>query len=409
MEKVVPPKYVRQILVTLRARGHLAYLVGGCVRDMLLGVRPQDWDICTSALPEQVLDIFPGARPTGLKHGTVTVRINSRSAEVTTFRTESGYADHRHPDTVRFVGDLRSDLSRRDFTINAMALSPEGVLMDPFGGAADLEKRLIRCVGSPELRFEEDALRMFRALRFAAKLGFQLEEETLRAIGKKAPLAADLAAERVRDEVEKILLSPAPDTVQLLMAQGLMDAYARPPLAGAESFAPLSRLPRKALDRWAGLSFILLRQGCISSAEDFLSRLRLDSRTIRCCTAAEALLARPMPASPVEWKRLLSRWGVDAVNCASTCADAVFGVRSRPALKAVLKSGDCFSLKHLAIGGDELLALGLSGRALGGTLNALLDYVIEHPEANRPEPLLALAEEWIRNGEIHGHLGKAEN
>ena len=193
MANVSPPKYVKHILITLQSRGHAAYLVGGCVRDMILGVHPQDWDICTSALPEQTLEIFPNTRPTGLKHGTVTVYVNSRSVEVTTFRSDGAYADHRHPTAVSFVGDLTTDLSRRDFTMNAIALPPDGLVVDPFGGVDDIKNRIIRCVGYPELRFEEDALRMFRALRFSARLGFTIEEKTLSAIEKKAPLAASLA------------------------------------------------------------------------------------------------------------------------------------------------------------------------------------------------------------------------
>lgn len=391
MEKIVPPKYIMQILARLRSRGHLAYLVGGCVRDILMAVRPQDWDICTSALPEEVLAIFPGSVPTGLKHGTVTVKINSRWAEVTTFRTEGSYADHRHPDSVLFVSDLRSDLSRRDFTMNAIALSHEGIILDPFGGAQDIEDKLIRCVGAPERRFEEDALRMFRCLRFSARLGFSIEPETLAAIYKKAPLAADLAAERVRDEVEKILLSPAPETVYDLMDAGLMAVFARAPIAGKERFQALGRLPKKALYRWAGLCILLLGQGSIASAEEFLLSLRLDSRTVRCAADAAILLMAPLPASPVEWKRLLSRHGVDAVSCAAACGDAVYDGKYGKALKAVLKSGECFSLKHLAVTGDDLLALGLSGRELGRMLQFLLEYVIEHPENNRRELLLALA------------------
>ena len=207
MENITPPKHVLQVLRSLKARGYVAYLVGGCVRDMVLGVHPNDWDICTSALPEQVLEVFPHARPTGIRHGTVTVDINSRHVEVTTFRSEGDYADHRHPSTVHFVGELTTDLSRRDFTMNAMALSPDGLLLDPYGGLEDIRRRCIRCVGEAPERFEEDALRMFRALRFSARLDFSIAEDTLAAISQKAPLASSLAAERVRDEVEKTLLT----------------------------------------------------------------------------------------------------------------------------------------------------------------------------------------------------------
>lgn len=391
MANITPPKYVRHILVTLQSRGHPAYLVGGCVRDMLLGVQPHDWDICTGALPEQVLEIFPGSRPTGLKHGTVTVTLNSRSVEVTTFRSERDYADHRHPDMVSFVGDLTTDLSRRDFTMNAIAISPDGLTADPFGGAADIGKKLIRCVGLPEQRFEEDALRMFRALRFSARLGFEIESGTLEAIGKKAHLASALAAERVRDEVEKILLTPSPETVFTLIDLGLMDTYLLRRLSRAEPLARLRLLPKKSLCRWAGLCLVLLSEGAVRSAEDFLLKLRLDSRTLRCCAEAAVILQSPLPSTPVAWKRLLHRSGVDTVTCAAACGDALYGGSRAKELKAVLKSGECFSMKHLAVSGDDLLALGLRGKELGEMLNFLLDYVMEYPRNNRRELLLSLA------------------
>lgn len=391
MANITPPKYVRQVLVTLQSRGHLAYLVGGCVRDMLLGVRPQDWDVCTSALPGQVLEIFPKASPTGIKHGTVTVYINSRSVEVTTFRSDGGYADHRHPDAVSFVGDLTADLSRRDFTMNAIALPPDGLIADPFGGAEDIEKRLIRCVGVPEERFEEDALRMFRALRFSARLGFAVEGGTMAAIREKAPLAASLAAERVREELEKILLTSAPETAWELIDLGLLDKYLIRRTENKALFSKLQRLPRKALARWCGLCTVLTRCDCIPGAVRFLSALRLDNRTIRCCAEAEIMLQGDIPASRADWKRCLNKYGVDSVSCAALSYDMLHGRNTYKELKAVLKSGECFSMKHLAVTGDDLLTLGLTGRELGEMLRFLLDYVIEYPDNNRRELLLALA------------------
>ena len=229
MSVVSPPAYVRQVLTTLQARGHSAFLVGGCVRDMILGVHPQDWDVCTGALPGEVLEIFPGSRPTGLRHGTVTVVLGKKRVEVTTFRRESGYGDHRHPDEVSFVGDLTADLSRRDFTINAIAVPPDGLVVDPFGGVQDIRDRVVRCVGEPAERFEEDALRMFRALRFSARLGFEIEPLTMAAIEAKAPLAAALAPERIRDEVEKLLLTRQPEKMAALVGAGLLDAFLRRP------------------------------------------------------------------------------------------------------------------------------------------------------------------------------------
>lgn len=391
MSAITPPKYVRQILFTLQGRGYPAYLVGGCVRDMLLEKRPHDWDICTAALPEEVLALFPGSRPTGLRHGTVTVVIASRQVEVTTFRTEGAYADHRHPDRVSFVGELTEDLSRRDFTMNAIALAADGLLADPFGGVADIREKRVRCVGDPAQRFEEDALRMLRALRFSAKLGFTIELHTLLAIQEKAPLAATLAAERVREELEKLLLTDAPETVSALMDLGLLDAFLCDRPGYPALWRRLRRLPRKALCRWAGLAVGLMRLGCIRSVEEFLHSLRLDSRSIRICAAAEALLREPLPQTKLAWKKALRAWDVPSVSCAACVSDALYGGHSLKALHAVLRSGECFSLKHLAVTGDDLLALGFRGRALGEMLDFLLEYVMEFPDNNDRDLLLSLA------------------
>lgn len=391
MENITPPKYVRQVLVALQSRGHLAYLVGGCVRDMILGVHPQDWDICTSALPQQVLEIFPKCITTGIRHGTVTVCVNSRMVEVTTFRSDGSYADHRHPEAVSFVGDLNADLSRRDFTMNAIALPPDGLVADPFGGVEDIKRGIIRCVGVPELRFEEDALRMFRALRFSARLGFEIEEETMRAIAVKAPLAAKLAPERVRDEVEKILLTHSPERISGVIELGLLDGYLLRRAREYTLFKKLDKLPRKALVRWCALCALLLRYDCISSAEDFLTHLRLDGRTIRCCMRAEIMLRGDKPATRAQWKRFLNKYGVDSVTCAAYCHELLRAGSCVKELKAVLKSGECFSMKHLAVTGDDLLDLGLEGREIGEMLRFLLDYVIEYPDNNRRELLLSLA------------------
>ncbi len=391
MATITPPKYVRQVLVTLQGRGYPAFLVGGCVRDMLLGVQPNDWDITTAALPEQLLELFPGARVTGGRHGTVTVRVNSHSVEVTPFRVEGGYRDHRHPELVQFVADLTADLSRRDFTVNAMALSADGLLSDPFGGAADLRRGVIRCVGEPERRFEEDALRMLRALRFSARLGFSIDLFTMEAIREKATLCAVLPPERVREELEKILLTAAPETALEAVSLGLLDSYLhrRLPQPLPER---LSALPRRALERWVGFAWLLEHYGCVASAGGFLQALRLDGRSIHLCTQASLLLNAPLPETEADWKRCLRRCGIEASLCAARVAEA-FGrdERSGKLLRSVLKSGECFSLRQLAVTGDDLMALGLRGRAVGEMLEFLLDYVIDYPDNNRRELLLSLA------------------
>ncbi len=391
MSQITPPKYIRQILFGLQSRGHDAYLVGGCVRDIVMDIAPQDWDICTSALPEEVMALFPDSRPTGLKHGTVTVIVGSKSAEVTTFRTEGDYRDHRRPDSVTFVSDLITDLSRRDFTMNAIALSADGMVSDPFGGITDIKNRTIRCVGEPMLRFGEDALRMFRALRFSARLGFTIEFETLGAIEANAHLASELAPERVRDELEKILLTQRPETVSAAVSFGLLKRYIPGSGWRTPNFADIAALPKKPLIRWAAFSIMLQKYGFIPSVYDFLQQLRLDGRTLRCCEDASEILRNELPSHKLGWKKLLHRYGVDTVSCAVSANEALNGVSMEKELRAVLKSGECFSLKHLAVTGDDLLDLGLRGQELGEMLNFLLDYVMEYPDNNRREILLALA------------------
>ena len=393
MPQINPPKYIRQILFGLQARGHLAYLVGGCVRDVIMSIAPNDWDICTSALPEEVLELFPCSLPTGLKHGTVTVVIGNKTAEVTTFRTEGDYRDHRRPDSVTFVSDLITDLSRRDFTMNAIALSADGMIADPFDGVGDIERRTIRCVGEPKMRFTEDALRMFRALRFSARLGFTIEYATMQAIEQCAPFASQLAPERVRDEIEKILLTTRPETMSAAISFGLMKRYI--PGAGwkTPNFADIATMPRKSLPRWVAFSIMLRKYGYIPSARDFLTQLRLDGRTIRCCTDAETLLSTEPPTDSLGWKRFLNRYGVDTVTCAVQAYSVIMGIDLEKDLKAVLRSGECFSLKHLAVTGDDLLAIGLKGHELGEMLKFLLDYVMEYPDNNKREILLELAKD----------------
>lgn len=391
MAAITPPKYVRQVLFTLQGRGYPAYLVGGCVRDLLLERRPHDWDICTAALPEQVLALFPDSLPGGRRPGAVTVAIGSRRVEVTSFHTDAEEGEHRNPDRVAFVGELTEDLRRRDFTMNSIALAADGLLADPFGGVQDIREKRIRCVGEPALRFEEDPLRMLRALRFSAKLGFTIEINTLLAIQDKAPLAAALPPERVREELEKMLLTEAPETVQPLMEMGLLDAYLRDRPAAGPQWRRLRRLPRRALYRWAGLGVLLCRLGAIKSVGDFLRALQLDERSIRCCEAAEQLLREPLPDTPFGWKKALHTWEVQGVSCAAAVSDALYGGQSGRELRAVLRSGECFSLKHLAVTGEDLLALGLRGRDLGEMLNFLLEYVMEFPENNRRDLLLSLA------------------
>lgn len=258
----------RGVLRRLVAAGYEAYFVGGCVRDKLLGRPLKDIDIATSALPEQVMDLFPRTAPTGLKHGTVTVIAGRHTFEVTTFRKESEYEQFRRPKHVEFIPDLIEDLRRRDFTINAMALDADGHCIDPFGGQSDLAAGCIRCVGDPMARFHEDALRMLRGIRFACEYGFEPEAGTWQALVRHAPLLVHVAMERVHAELEKMIEGRDPDrAVRLLMESGLTRHFKQPvawPLAGKDGALLAEPIARRALSRiegatlrWAAL-FVLL-------------------------------------------------------------------------------------------------------------------------------------------------------
>lgn len=371
-----PPKYVLNILCALDSAGHRAVLAGGCVRDSLLGRRPSDWDIASSASPEEVLALFPRCVPTGIKHGTVTVLSGGGSVEVTAFRAEGGYSDHRRPDSVSFGCPLEADLARRDLTVNAMAMDAAGEITDPFGGRDDLRRRLLRCVGEPERRFDEDALRMLRTVRLSAQLGFEIEPRTLEAIRALAHLASGLSAERVRDELLKTLRSPAPGLVWQLVDLGLLDACLAPGDASA---------PREALDvlpiyaRLAHFCRDLELGGYIMSTDRFLAALRFDGETLRRTASAVEVLK----SGSRDWKRLLRDHGEAAVLAAHP--------KTR-ALRAVLRSGECWELSSLAIGGRELAALGYSGPELGRELRRLLDHVIDYPADNRADILCKLVE-----------------
>lgn len=391
MVRIVPPEYVERVLRRLRDAGFEAFPVGGCVRDLVLSLRPHDWDLCTSALPEEMLRLFPAALPTGIRHGTVTVKSGGKQLEITTFRADGDYADHRRPESVRFVRSLRDDLSRRDFTVNAMALAPDGAIVDLFGGRADAEARVLRCVGEPSLRFEEDALRMLRALRFAARLGFAIEEKTLAAMREKAPLAAALAPERVRSELERILLSPRPEIFALAQELGLLAAFLSPARLDESSLRRLGRLLRQAPLRWTALCLLLRGCGAIDDAASFLGALRMETRTIRLASQVEALWDAPAPESPVDYKRLLRRVGPEAAEAYVRCRDALKGGKRLRALRAVLEGGEPWSLGALAVNGRALAALGFQGEQLGRALDALLDRVIESPADNTEEKLTALA------------------
>lgn len=378
------PTSVFEILGILQRHGFAAYLVGGCVRDGLLGKAPHDWDVCTSAMPEETLRLFPKSVTPGLRHGTVTVQNGGLAVEVTTFRAEGSYSDHRHPDSVRFVSDLTADLARRDFTINAMALSASGVLEDPFGGKTDLDAKIICAVGVPELRFQEDALRILRAVRFSAQLGFRIDPETEAAIHTCAPLTGTLAAERVRNEVEKTLLSPNPHMLGAMCEMGLLQRY----ISGAISarWDALLAVAPERLQRWMALAVILAQAG---DAVTLLHALRLDRKTAQSCRACVSLW-KTEPRTELEWKKAVAQFGPETARHAAAVLSVLENSSDDLTLQRILQRGDCCALRQLAVTGKDLLPLGFRGKEVGQALDTLLRYVWAHPEQNEKATLIRL-------------------
>ena len=439
------PGYVRAAMDRLEQAGFEAWAVGGCIRDGLLGKTPQDWDLCTSALPEQTLQVFSDSRvlTNGLKHGTVTV-LSQAPLEITTFRTEGGYHDHRHPDWVRFVPDLTQDLARRDFTVNAMAYSPRRGLADPFGGRADLEFRVLRAVGDPAARFQEDGLRILRGARFSTAYGLTPETATERAMLALTPLLDGLSRERVYSELCKLLL--AADTGDLLRWSPILCRVIPEltPLVGFDQRTPyhsfdiyghtarvVAACPRTLPLRWAALLHDIGKPLCFRTddrgvghfkghaaagapiAAEILTRLRAPKALVqrvellvryhsisRDCSTEKAMhrLLSRLGQEPVEQLAELDRadsLGKHPLPQGQTFADqpdppAVAGYRAL--LQAVLSEQPCLGLRGLAVHGNDLLALGFTpGPALGRTLNALLDRVLSGALSNEREALLAAA------------------
>lgn len=358
-----------KILTVLEQAGFEAYYVGGCVRDTLLQRPNHDWDITTSAHPEQVMALFDKVVPTGLKHGTVTVFLDDEESEVTTFRKDGQYHDGRRPESVEFIGSLREDLIRRDFTVNAIAMDVRGTLYDYAGGQEDLAKKIIRCVGVAETRFSEDALRMLRAFRFSAQLGFMIEPGTRWAIGYCAPLCSSLSVERVRDEVEKTLYSPRPRVLERMLSSGILSGV------GLERSADLHWLERLPADlsRWAALRVLL--------PEVDPTALRLPAKQSQLIVqAAEAY--RP-DLDLQQLKKIISEYDWQVAELVAVMAE------KHELFDAVRESGDCVRISDLAVGGKDLDWL--RGEEIGQTLHRLLSHVLLHPEDNRKEVLLTLA------------------
>ena len=399
------------LLDPLHAAGYAAYAVGGCVRDSLLGRTAHDWDLCTSALPQQVMELFGAEQciPTGLQHGTVTIKYGGQLYETTTFRTEGSYTDGRHPDAVQFVPDVREDLARRDFTINAMAYNEAEGLVDPFGGQKDLQNGLLRAVGEPQQRFTEDALRILRLYRFAARFGFALDAATARAARQLAPHLDCISAERIQEELAKLLTAPQPGAyLEPAVLAVVLPELTPAALDAAKPVVDACPAGEENLPvRWAAL----LRSLGESATRRVLKRLRCSNA----CIEETAVLVRETAGEGVcrsfseekasahpgdiHIRRLLGRYGLCTVErlCALCAAlhpqnapDCALAAQRARQLEA---DGVCCRVSQLAVNGRDLMAAGIpAGPALRRVLEALLDGVIRAEYPNEKPALLVAAQ-----------------
>lgn len=431
------PPNIQNCIDLLEAAGFAAYAVGGCVRDACLGRNPHDYDLCTGALPAQTEAVFRDFRLVlaGEKHGTVTVITEDGPVEITTFRTEGGYRDNRHPDWVKFVPDIQGDLARRDFTVNAMAYSPTRGFADPFGGREDLRNHVLRAVGDPEARFREDSLRILRGVRFAARFGLTPEEHTMQAMLPQAGLMENLARERVFEELCKLLLvAKAEDITRFapILAAVIPELA---PMIGFDQRSPhhaydlithtahvVEGVPPTLPLRWAALlhdtgkvkTFTLDATGrghfyghakdSAAIADDILRRLKAPTALRE---EVVPLIGRHMTRLQPDRKllrRQVSKYGFPMVEAQLALQQADMGSKGTVEddgsavfaevrqLLADLKAEDaCLSLKDLAVNGNDLMALGFQGRAIGACLNRLLELVVEERLPNKKEALLAFA------------------
>lgn len=438
------PDKVHKIINTLEEAGYEAYAVGGCVRDSILGREPDDWDITSSARPEEIKRLFPRTIDTGIRHGTVTVMLDKEGFEVTTYRIDGDYEDSRHPKEVTFTANLAEDLKRRDFTINAMAYNESRGLVDLYGGLADMEAGIIRCVGDAKERFTEDALRMMRAVRFSAQLGYRIEEKTREAIKALAPNLRKISAERIQTELVKLVVSPHPDylriayemciTAQVLpefdlcmetpqnnphhcynvgehILHSMLAVRADKVLRLGMLFHDIGKPQTMTVDE-NGITHN--RNHPVVGAEmtrKILRRLKFDNDTTDKVTKLVLYHDQEIGATQTGVRRAIHRMGENifplmfAVYRADISAQSDYKREEKlqklsyieGLYEEVCRQGDAVNLKDLAITGADLIALGMKpGREIGAVLQELLDIVLEDPTLNTPEQLLEISKKIVK-------------
>ncbi|MGI6279310.1 MAG: CCA tRNA nucleotidyltransferase [Acutalibacteraceae bacterium] len=382
------PEKIQYVMNVLMRHGFDAYIVGGCVRDALLGLIPSDYDISTSALPKAVMETFPRTVPTGIKHGTVTVIIDGQPVEVTTFRTDGEYSDSRRPDSVDFVTDLKKDLSRRDFTVNAMAYNPETGLVDYFGGRNDLENKILRAVGDPEKRFLEDALRILRLFRFSSCLGFDIEDTTLKAALKLCGRLQNISSERIFTELLKAIKGKNPAALAPLIK------------CGGLAFLGLDKIPDfsilKALNGKQNLCLFAFLYFASDRPLTVLEKLKASNAQKNYCERLLTLSEEPLPLTKPQIKEQLFKTSIEAVSDRLLFLKSTGeGITSaQKMLDEILKNKEPYLISHLKINGKTLEKLGYNGSDIGNTLEKLRKIVVQNPDMNRAEILLKLVSEF---------------
>lgn len=407
------PQKVGYIIDRLMKNGYEAYAVGGCVRDSLLGRLPGDWDITTSASPAEIKRLFRRTVDTGILHGTVTVMLDKEGFEVTTYRIDGEYEDSRHPKEVMFTTNLLEDLKRRDFTINAMAYNPSAGLVDAFEGIADIKKKQIRCVGKAEERFGEDALRILRAVRFSAQLGFAIEEETKNAAKTLGYTLKNISRERIRCELDKLLMSDNPDFVDELNSLSLVrHIFTQDIIINQQTLRMLKYTPKDRLLRWTAF---LEAAGTRENAYAIMRGLKFDNYTTDSVTKLTGWLDLEIVPDKPSVRRTVNMVGGELFPVLAEAKRAFYksmpdseqGVAQRlleelmqteKLYEEIIADGDCLFLKQLAVGGKDIMNAGLAeGKEIGELLKRLLDIVLESPEKNKKEILLAEAEKYRKN------------
>ena len=403
------PGNVRFILHMLREAGHEAYVVGGCVRDSIMGRKPHDWDICTSAKPEQVIEIFNHYKviPTGLKHGTVTIMKNDKPYEITTYRVDGEYDDARHPKDITFTTSLEEDLSRRDFTMNALAYNNNNDLVDLFGGVNDIKNGIVRCVGNPRERFSEDALRIMRALRFATRFGFKIEENTFAAMKEKKSLLSKISAERINSELTQIIMCEAEDVARILYkAEDIL--FELFPALRENDGSYINNILHS--NKIKSVRLALLFDFPEEQLKDILTNLRYDNETISSVLNTrkygQQILKYDSDKYTIEYflKRIMHDIGYEDTQKALFYCIAYSRAKSNEKQELLFTNmlyvamvindrNECYKLSQLAVNGNDIKHFGYKGQQIGTVLNYLLDMVMKGVLENNKPILLKRVEE----------------